>query len=66
MKKLLKLLKIRDRLGFFYFISFIESIFFPIPTDIFIIPIALTNKNKVLLITFMTTLFSVLGGIIGF
>ena len=65
-EKAFKTAKNKRSTWFLYFISFIESIFFPIPTDIFIIPIALTNKNKVLLITFMTTLFSVLGGIIGY
>ena len=47
-------------------VAFIESIFFPIPTDLFIIPIALINKNKVFYITLLVTIFSVLGGIIGY
>ena len=51
---------------FLSIVAFIESIFFPIPTDLFIIPIALINKNKVIYITLLTTIFSVLGGIIGY
>ena len=64
--KTFELAKNKKSTWFLYFISFIESIFFPLPTDIFIIPIALINKNKILLISFMTTFFSVLGGIIGY
>ena len=44
-------------------ISFIESIFFPIPTDIFLFPYILAKKEKYLKITFYVTFFSVLGGI---
>ena len=51
---------------FLSIVAFIESIFFPIPTDLFIIPIALINKNKVFYITLLVTIFSVLGGIIGY
>lgn len=44
-----------------YFISFIESIFFPLPTDPFLIPYILADK-KFILLTFLVTIFSVLGG----
>ena len=64
--KILELVKNKNSSRFLYLISFIESIFFPIPTDLFIIPIALINKNKVFYITLLTTIFSVLGGIIGY
>ena len=43
-------------------ISFIESIFFPLPTDIFLFPYVLANKKEYLKITIYVTLFSVLGG----
>tara|TARA_B100000886_G_scaffold279919_1_gene203986 strand:+ start:2186 stop:2845 length:660 start_codon:yes stop_codon:yes gene_type:complete len=46
--------------------SFLESIIFPIPPDIFLIPIVLAKKNKWLFFSLMCTLFSVLGGIVGY
>ena len=47
-------------------ISFIESIFFPIPTDIFLFPYVLANKKEYLKISIYVTLFSVLGGIVAY
>lgn len=47
-------------------ISFAESSFFPIPPDILLIPMALTSKAKALFYAFICTLFSVLGGILGY
>ena len=47
-------------------ISFAESSFFPIPPDILLIPMALAAKAKALFYAFMCTLFSVLGGILGY
>ena len=49
-----------------YFVSFIESIIFPIPTDIFLIPYVLADRSNYLIITIFTTLFSVLGGVCAF
>ena len=51
---------------FLSFISFVESIFFPLPTDIFLAPAVIFNKNKVFFLTTITILFSVLGGIAGY
>ena len=48
-----------------YFISFIESIIFPIPTDPFLIPFIITEK-KFFRLAIFTTLFSVLGGIVAY
>ena len=48
------------------FISFVESIFFPIPTDLFLAPIIIANRNKTIFLISTTILFSVLGGIIGY
>ena len=48
------------------FISFTESSFFPIPPDILLIPMALASKAKALFYAFICTLFSVLGGILGY
>ena len=47
-------------------VSFIESIFFPIPTDIFLFPYILAKKEKYLKITLYVTFFSVLGGIFAY
>ena len=47
-------------------LSFSEAIFFPIPPDFLLIPLAIINYKKVFLLAFFTTLFSVLGGCIGY
>ncbi len=47
-------------------ISFAESSFFPIPPDIILIPMALASKARALFYAFICTLFSVLGGILGY
>ena len=51
---------------FLSIIAFIESIFFPIPPDVILIPIVYFNKNKFLLSIFNCTFFSILGGVIGY
>ena len=51
---------------FLYSISFFESIFFPIPTDVFLIPKALINKERALKLAIYTTIFSVIGGVAGY
>ncbi len=51
---------------YIYFISFIESIFFPIPTDIFLFPYVLANKKEYLRISVYVTAFSVLGGVVAY
>ena len=47
-------------------ISFAESSFFPIPPDILLVPMALASKVNALFYAFICTLFSVLGGILGY
>jgi membrane protein YqaA with SNARE-associated domain len=47
---------------YLYIISFLESIIFPIPTDLFLIPFVLAKKKNYLHLALMTTIFSVLGG----
>ena len=47
-------------------ISFIESSFFPIPPDVMIIPMVISKKNDFIKIFFIATIFSVLGGILGY
>ena len=47
-------------------ISFIESSFFPIPPDVMVIPMVISKKNDFFKIFLITTIFSVLGGILGY
>ena len=47
---------------YLYIISFLESIIFPLPTDIFLIPFVLAEKKNYWHLALMTTIFSVLGG----
>ena len=48
------------------FVSFIEAIFFPIPPDVLLIPMILANIKKAWLYAFVTTVTSVLGGLVGY
>tara|TARA_B100000902_G_scaffold329450_1_gene325953 strand:- start:34 stop:669 length:636 start_codon:yes stop_codon:yes gene_type:complete len=48
------------------FVSFIEAIFFPIPPDVLLIPMILANVKKAWFYAFITTITSVLGGLIGY
>ena len=48
------------------FVSFIEAIFFPIPPDVLLIPMILANIKKAWLYAFVTTITSVIGGLIGY
>ena len=47
-------------------ISFIESIFFPLPPDLLLIPICYYNRNKIFFSVFNCTFFSVLGGLVAY
>ncbi len=47
-------------------VSFIESSFFPIPPDVMIIPMVMSKKNDFKKIFLIATIFSVLGGILGY
>lgn len=47
-------------------VSFIESSFFPIPPDIFLIPLVLAHRTKAFKIAFWTTVSSVIGGLFGY
>ena len=51
---------------FLSFICIIESIFFPIPPDVMIIPMTLAQKKRWVQIATIATLSSVIGGIIGY
>lgn len=47
-------------------LSFAESSFFPIPPDVMLAPMAMRLPHKAFWFAFLTTLFSVLGGIAGY
>ena len=51
---------------FLSFICIIESIFFPIPPDVMIIPMTLAQKRRWVQIATIATLSSVIGGVIGY
>ena len=47
-------------------VSFVESSFFPIPPDVMIIPMVISKRRDFIKIFFIATIFSVLGGILGY
>ena len=47
-------------------ISFMESSFFPIPPDVMIVPMVIAKKKDYLKIFLIATLFSTLGGVLGY
>lgn len=51
---------------YLYITSFIESIFWPVPVDIMLAPMALANPLRAWRFALGATLFSVLGGIVGY
>ena len=51
---------------FLAIVSFVESSFFPIPPDVMIVPMVIAKKNDYLKIFIIATLFSTLGGILGY
>ena len=65
-KKCLDLAAHKSSKYYLAIVSFIESSFFPIPPDVMVIPMVISKKNDFLKIFFITTIFSVLGGILGY
>ena len=51
---------------FLAIISFVESSFFPIPPDVMIVPMVIAKKNDYLKIFLIATLFSTMGGLLGY
>ena len=47
-------------------VSFIESSFFPIPPDVMIVPMVVAKKEDFLKIFYISTFFSVMGGVLGY
>jgi len=65
-KKCLELAAHKSSNFYLALISFIESSFFPIPPDVMIIPMVIAKKKEYLRIFLIASIFSVLGGIIGY
>ena len=65
-QKSLKLASHKNSKFFLAIISFAESSFFPIPPDIMIVPMVIAKKNDYLKIFLLATVFSVLGGLLGY
>ncbi len=51
---------------FLAIVSFIESSFFPIPPDVMIVPMVVAKKEDFLKIFYISTFFSVMGGVLGY
>jgi len=65
-QKSLKLASHKSSKFFLAIISFFESSFFPIPPDIMIVPMVIAKKNDYLKIFLIATIFSSLGGLLGY
>ena len=65
-KKCLELASHKSSKYYLAAISFIESSFFPIPPDVMVVPMVISKKNDFVKIFLITTIFSVLGGILGY
>ena len=65
-KKCLDLAAHKSSKYYLALVSFIESSFFPIPPDVMIIPMIISKKTDFIKIFFIATIFSVLGGILGY
>lgn len=48
------------------FVSFIEAIFFPVPPDVLLIPLAIGNRKKSIIFGLLCSVFSVLGASLGY
>ena len=65
-QKVLKLAGHKSSKFYLAILSFAESSFFPIPPDIIVVPMVIAKKNDYLKIFFIATLFSALGGLLGY
>ncbi len=51
---------------FLFLLSFSEAVFFPIPPDVMIAPMAIKQPQKALFFGYIATIASVIGGILGY
>ena len=65
-KKCLDLAAHKSSKYYLAIVSFVESSFFPIPPDVMVIPMVISKKNDFIKVFLITTIFSVLGGMLGY
>ena len=65
-KKCLDLAAHKSSKYYLAIVSFVESSFFPIPPDVMVVPMVISKRNDYVKIFLITTIFSVLGGILGY
>ena len=65
-QKILTLAAHKSSKIFLAIVSFVESSFFPIPPDVMIVPMVIAKKSDYLKIFMISTLFSTLGGVLGY
>ena len=65
-KKCLNLAAHKSSKRYLAIVSFLESSFFPIPPDVMIIPMVISQKKDFFKIFLIATVFSVLGGMLGY
>jgi membrane protein YqaA with SNARE-associated domain len=65
-KKCLDLASHKSSKYYLALVSFVESSFFPIPPDVMVIPMVISKKTDFIKIFLIATIFSVLGGILGY
>ena len=65
-KKCLDLAAHKSSKFYLAIVSFVESSFFPIPPDVMIIPMLISTKSDFIKFFLITTIFSVLGGMLGY
>ena len=64
--KCLKLASHKSSNYFLGIVSFLESSIFPVPPDVMIVPMVIAKKDNFIKIFIIATIFSVLGGILGY
>ena len=65
-KKCLDLAGHKNSKHYLAIVSFVESSFFPIPPDVMVIPMIISKKADFKKIFLITTIFSVMGGMVGY
>ena len=65
-KKCLNLAAHKSSKYYLALVSFVESSFFPVPPDVMVIPMVISKKTEFIKIFLIATIFSVLGGILGY
>ena len=65
-KKCLDLAAHKSSKYYLAIVSFVESSFFPMPPDVMVVPMVISKKNDFIKIFLITTIFSVLGGMLGY